>query len=37
MDVSLEEIVLFNKGIVNMKTKLMGNIVVLYPIITHFL
>ena len=33
MDVYLEEIVLFNERIINMITKSMGDIVVLYPII----
>ena len=33
-DAYLEEIVLFNERIINMITKSMGDIVVLYPIIT---
>ena len=34
MDVYLEEIVLFGERIINMITKSMGDIMVLYPIIT---
>ena len=33
-DVYLEEIVLFNERIINMITKSMGDIMVLYPMIT---